>query len=54
MESATVAATGGIQLTVNVSGKLVADAHEGSNIYYLGSPTEVTTNTTSGAEILAR
>jgi hypothetical protein len=47
-------ATGGIQLTVNVSGKLVADAREGSRVHYLGDPTEVTTNSTSGAEILPR
>jgi hypothetical protein len=54
VQSATAVATGGSQLTVNVSGKLVADASEGSKIYYLGSPTEVTTNSTSGAEILPR
>lgn len=54
VESATAVATGGSQLTVNVSGKLVADASGGSKIYYLGHPTEVTTNSTSGAEILPR
>jgi hypothetical protein len=51
VENATVAARGGSRLTVNVSGKLVADAHEGSRVDYLGNPTAVTTNTTGGSEI---
>jgi hypothetical protein len=51
VENATVAARGGSRLTVNVSGKLVADAHEGSRVDYLGNPTDVTTNTTGGSEI---
>jgi hypothetical protein len=54
VESATVYAGGGSQLTVNVSGKLVADAREGSKIYYLGNPTDFTTNATEGAEILPK
>ena len=51
VENATVVARGGSRLTVNVSGKLVADAHEGSRVDYLGNPTDVTTNTTGGSEI---
>ena len=51
VENATVVARGGSRLTVNVSGKLVADAHEGSRVDYLGNPTAVTTNTTGGSEI---
>jgi type IV pilus biogenesis protein CpaD/CtpE len=51
VENATVVARGGSRLTVNVSGTLVADAHEGSRVDYLGNPTHVTTNATGGSSV---
>jgi len=54
IENATVSAVTGSHVTVNVSGKLDADAQEGSTIYYLGNPAELTTNTSEGAEILPK
>ncbi len=53
-ERAAVVARGGSRLTVNVSGQLVADAHEGSRVDYLGNPTTVTTNATGGSSIEPR
>jgi len=51
VEEATVKASGGSQVTVNVSGSLVADASQGSKIFYLGSTKSVTTNESGGAQI---
>ena len=52
--NADVTASSGSQVRVNASGRLSADANSGSHVYYLGSPTDVTTNATSGAEILPK
>jgi hypothetical protein len=35
---ASVEASGGSEVTVNVSGRLDADASGGSRVFYLGSP----------------
>jgi hypothetical protein len=51
VENATVVATGGSQVTVNAKGMLVADALGGSEVYYLGNPTSVTSNASGGSEV---
>jgi hypothetical protein len=48
---ASVNASDGSEVTVKPSGRLDANASSGSKVYYLGNPTNVTSNTTEGAEV---
>jgi hypothetical protein len=52
--NANVKASGGSQVTVNVKGRLVADASGGSKVYYLGNPTSVTSNESGGSEVRSK
>jgi hypothetical protein len=52
--NADVEASGGSQVTVNVNGRLDADASGGSKVYYLGSPTLGRIDESSGSEVLSR
>jgi hypothetical protein len=52
--NADVEASGGSQVTVNVTGRLDADASAGSKVFYLGSPTLGRIDEASGAEIRRR
>ena len=49
--NADVEASGGSQVTVNVTGRLDADASAGSKVYYLGNPTLGRIDESSGAEV---
>jgi hypothetical protein len=49
--NADVETSGGSQVTVNVTGRLDADASGGSKVYYLGSPTLGLIDESGGAEI---
>jgi hypothetical protein len=49
--NAKVEASGGSQVTVNVTGRLDADASGGSQVYYLGSPTLGNINESSGSSV---
>jgi hypothetical protein len=49
--SAKVEASGGSHVTVNVTGRLDADASSGSHVYYLGSPTLGNINESSGSSV---
>ena len=52
--NANVDASGGSQVTVNVSGTLNVDASGGSQVYYLGNPTLGVIDTSGGAQVLQR
>jgi len=49
--NANVDASGGSQVTLNVSGTLNVDASGGSQVYYLGDPTLGTIDTSGGAQV---
>jgi hypothetical protein len=49
--NADVEASSGSQVTVNVTGRLDADASSGSMVYYVGSPTLGTIDESSDAEV---
>ena len=52
--NANVDASGGSQVTVNVSGTLNVDASGGSQVYYLGDPTLGTIDSSGGAQVRPR
>jgi serine/threonine-protein kinase len=52
--NANVDASGGSQVTVNVSGMLNVDASGGSQVYYLGDPTLGTIDSSGGAQVRPR
>ena len=52
--NANIDASGGSQVTVNVSGTLNVDASGGSQISYSGNPTLGTIDTSGGAQVLPR
>lgn len=52
--NANVDASGGSQVTVNVSGTLNVDASGGSQVYYLGDPTLGAIGTSGGAQVRSR
>jgi hypothetical protein len=52
--NANVDASGGSQVTVNVSGTLNVDASGGSQVSYLGNPTLGVIDTSGGAQVLQR
>ena len=49
--NANIDASGGSQVTVNVSGTLNVDASGGSQVYYLGNPTLGVIDTSGGAQV---
>ncbi len=49
--NARINASSGSQVTVNVTGRLDADASSGSKVYYLGSPTLGNINESSGSSV---
>jgi len=51
VKSATVKADDGSKVTVNVSGSLTAEAHDGSQVYYLGDPTDLNTDASDGGKV---
>ncbi len=51
---ANVDASGGSQVTLNVSGTLNVDASGGSQVYYLGNPTLGVIDTSGGAQVHPR
>ena len=51
VKNASVKAIDGSQVTVNVSGSLDATADDGSSVYYLGNPTDLTTDATDGSKV---
>jgi len=52
--SAKVNAGGGSEVTVNVSGRLVAEASGGARVYYLGDPQPLTIETSGGGKVKPR
>jgi len=52
--NANVDASGGSQVTVNVSGTLNVDASGGSQVSYLGNPTLGVIDTSGGAQVLSK
>jgi hypothetical protein len=52
--NADIDASGGSQVTVNVSGTLNVDASGGSQISYSGNPTLGTIDTSGGAQVRPR
>jgi hypothetical protein len=52
--NANVVASGGSQVTVNVSGTLNVDASGGSQVSYLGNPTLGVIDTSGGAQVLSK
>ena len=52
--NSNVDASGGSQVTVNVSGTLNVDANGGSQVYYLGNPTLGDIDTSGGAQVLPK
>ena len=52
--NANVDASGGSQVTVNVSGTLNVDASGGSQVYYTGNPTLGVIDTSGGAQVHPR
>lgn len=54
VENAVIDASGGSQVTVNVSGMLTVDASGGSQVSYLGDPTLGVIDTSGGAQVRPR
>jgi serine/threonine-protein kinase len=52
--NANVDASGGSQVSVNVSGTLNVDASGGSQVYYSGNPTLGVIDTSGGAQVLSK
>ncbi len=54
VQDAAVNASGASNVTVNLSGRLDADASGASNVFYLGQPTMGTIDTSGGSDVTAR
>jgi hypothetical protein len=52
VKEATVKAIDGSGVTVNVSGSLDATADDGSSVYYLGDPADITTDVSDGSKVV--
>lgn len=52
VENAIVKAYDGSRVTVNVSDSLTAGAYNGSQVYYLGNPTDLTTDAANGGKVI--
>jgi len=54
VKKATAKADDGSSVTVNVTDSLTAKATDGSKVYYLGDPTDLTTDASDGGDVIQR
>ena len=54
VKKATAKADDGSEITVNASDSLIAEATDGSKVYYLGDPTDLTTDASDGGDVIQR
>jgi len=54
VKKATAKADDGSEITVNASDSLTAEATDGSKVYYLGDPTDLTTDASDGGDVIQR